>query len=212
MINVIIASNPVFPVNSYIIYNDNREACLVDPSYNFRIIENKLKEFNLDLKYVLLTHGHQDHIYSLEHFLDNYDVKCYMTKETNQYLRDSNLNLSVIGLQMGLNETVIIRDFNYIIDLDKIKILGQEVICHHLPGHSMGCTLFEFGDFILTGDFIFKGSIGRYDFPGSDISTLRESIKTFKDRFKSDNKKLYPGHNDQTYVFDELINNQMLNI
>ncbi len=211
MINITSVVDRVFGTHSYILYKDD-QAVLVDPSYSSSDIDDKLSKLGCELKAILVTHPHQDHVFSLKYFTDKYEVPAYMTKETNDGLGNPVANLSTFGENMGLGKTVINDTFNHVKDLDVIELLSQKVTVHHVPGHSRGCCLFEFDDLILTGDFIFKSSIGRYDFPESNLDTLRKSIALFKSRFSESDKLLYPGHNEFTTVQTELKFNKMLDI
>ncbi len=208
--NVIRVNNHVFPIHTYIIYNDKNECILIDPSYEYVNIEQKLIEKELNLKYILLTHGHQDHCYSLDYFVNNYDVEVYMSKETNNIIKDPHLNLSFIGDSMGYKPTIINNEFNNFKDLENLDLIGFNITCHILPGHTQGCTVYEFDEFLITGDFIFKSSIGRTDFPGSDINKMHNSLKIFKERFIQKQKRIYPGHNEFTTIVTEISNNPFL--
>ena len=79
-----------------------------------------------------------------------------------------------------------------------LTISGIEVKFHHFPGHCPGCSMIEIGYVIFSGDFLFEGSIGRWDFPYSDVESMRESLKKFAGW--SIDKPLYPGHGNPTSV------------
>ena len=158
--------------NCYLLIKDNN-ALLIDPGDDFYKIQKKLE--NLNLKGVILTHNHFDHVGALKDVLDNYCVKLY----------DFN------NLDEG----------NYEIDDFKFKII-------YTPGHTSDSITIYFEDekIMFTGDFIFKGSIGRTDLGGNDID-MKESIKKI---LKYSNVKIFPGHGDSTTLEEEKNNNLFL--
>jgi len=78
------------------------------------------------------------------------------------------------------------------------------VIFRHFPGHSPGCSTIEIEDAMFSGDFIFKNSIGRVDFPYSDPQQMKDSLKKFTDI--TYDKTVYPGHGEQTSIKQEQYN------
>ncbi|MDN5106086.1 MBL fold metallo-hydrolase, partial [Aliarcobacter butzleri] len=85
---------------------------------------------------------------------------------------------------------------------EEIELEGIKVKFHHFPGHTPGCSVIEIENSLFSGDFIFKGTIGRFDFPNSDAKLMKQSINkilTWKNNFH-----VYPGHGDKTTLQNEI--------
>lgn len=208
-----VISNDFFPTNSYLIYDNEKNGIIVDPSFDPEAIERKIIELGLKIQAIFLTHPHQDHIYSVEYFRDIHEVDVWSSKETQEILKDRIENLSYIGSeQMGIDETILDIDVNLVEDGETYQLGNFTFTTGIYPGHSRGCTVFDFGDFMLSGDFLFKGTMGRVDWPGSNAKQMEESLNRFKKRYQasSKDKKIYAGHNEETTLFHELKYNQFL--
>jgi hydroxyacylglutathione hydrolase len=137
------------------------------------------------------THGHFDHIWSNSELQKALHVPLYTPKEDVFLLQKSDwmpeLPPSTPDIAVNGNETF---DFN-----------GVQVSFRHFPGHCPGCSTIEIGDAMFSGDFIFKDSIGRVDFPYSDPLSMKESLKRFA-AIEYD-KQVYPGHGEATSIKTE---------
>ena len=87
---------------------------------------------------------------------------------------------------------------------EELEIEGVKVKFHHFPGHTPGCSMIEINRTFFSGDFIFKGTIGRFDFPNSSSTQMKKSLNKILE-FK-DNYNIYPGHGDKTTLFNEIDN------
>ncbi len=143
---------------------------------------------------ILNTHGHFDHVWSNSELQSKLGVPLYSPKGDMMLLQNSTwmpgLPASTPDIQVDGDQT--------------FEIQGIEVTFHHFPGHCPGCSMIEIGDAVFSGDFLFEGSIGRWDFPYSDAEAMRQSLKKFS-TWKED-KPLYPGHGNPTSVQKELQN------
>lgn len=204
-------SNTFFPTNSYLVYDEEKNAIIVDPSFDPEAIERKIIELGLKIQAIFLTHPHQDHIYSVAYFRDIHEVDVWSSKETHEILKDRIENLSFIGSgQMGIDETILDIPAHIVEDEKEYTLGNFQFKVGIYPGHSRGCTVFDFGSFILSGDFLFKDTIGRVDWPGSNANQMVESLKRFKARYQEEEKVMYAGHNEQTTVQREMIKNPFL--
>lgn len=143
---------------------------------------------------ILNTHGHFDHVWSNSALQEKLNIPLYTPKGDVMLLQNS---AWMPGLPPSTPDIEVEGDQNF-------DIGGIEVKFHHFPGHCPGCSMIEIGDAIFSGDFLFEGSIGRWDFPYSDSEAMRESLKKFSKW--SGNKTLYPGHGNPTSVQGELRN------
>lgn len=194
-------------MNSYLIFSKASSECaIIDPGFEASRIKDEIESRNLDLKYILLTHGHADHIgavLDLKNYFPNSEVLIHFADK--EMLENAELNLSTIiqGREISFSPDKTIEDSD-IINLSDFKI---EVI--HLPGHSKGGVGFKIDKDIFVGDSIFEGSIGRTDFYGGDISTLLSSLMN-KIVVLDEDIKLHPGHGTSTTVGIEKSTNPFL--
>lgn len=205
-------SNSIFATNSYVLSDkDTRKGLLIDPSFDPKRIESYIKEEQLEIEGILVTHGHQDHIFSVEYFKNLFSCSVYASFKTQQLFSDPIENLSYIGAEhFNLTETQLTIDVQTVEDNGTYHIGDFEFTTAIYPGHSRGCTIFEFSDFIFTGDFLFKGTIGRVDWPGSSKEEMRESLERFKERYQTLDKVIYPGHNEVSTLQHEFKQNMFL--
>lgn len=212
MIKIECISNKIFETNSYIIYESSTgQALVLDPSFDPVAIHKKCLQLKVDVIGVLVTHGHQDHIFGVNYFVEQYNCKIFASKQTKELFTDRIENLSYIGSsQLGLEETLINHDVVIVKD-------GQEVVLGDFtfrvgvyPGHSRGCTIFDFGDFLMMGDFIFKGTIGRVDWPGSNPQKMIENLQRFIGKYKDTDILMFSGHNETTTTAIEFAENLFL--
>lgn len=190
-------------VNSFVIGCENtRLAAIIDPGDEYEKINLSLKKHNLSLKYILLTHGHVDHIARLIKFQEMYSVETLMHSEDYFLFNDSSMHAMLFGLPDPGNPKI----NKYIKDGDIIKIGDIEVKVLHTPGHSPGSVTFLIENNLIVGDLIFQGSIGRTDLPGGNYETLIASVQN-KIFTLPDDMVIYPGHGPETRVGIEKIHN-----
>lgn len=195
-------------VNSYLIYDrDIKEALIIDPGDDYDHIANTIDDHGLDLKYILLTHSHGDHIGACQELMDNTGTQLAIHKDELDMIKDPNLNLSNLILQedISLEPDILLED------KDQIKINDLTVDVIHTPGHSPGGLSFKIDNNIFVGDALFKGSIGRTDLYKGDYQTLISSIIS-KILVYDDDTTIYPGHGPRTSIGYEKKTNPFLQI
>lgn len=194
-----------YQAHCYVLYNSLlQEAILIDPGDNPGKIIRFLNDQSLILKAILLTHGHIDHIAAIPFIRQQYpSVPIYIHEEDYQYLLNPELNLSVLQGNSFIFEGEIIK----VNDGSQIKEIGYTFTYLHFPGHTPGSSMIQVEPthYLFSGDVLFKGSIGRYDFPLSSISDTKLSISRMKRLDPS--FKVYPGHGEFTTIDDELQHN-----
>lgn len=194
-------------MNSYILWDqETKEGAIIDPGYDFYLIEKALEEDGIEPKFILLTHSHGDHIGAIKELKDKYaDLKVYIHKDEEQMLMDPVLNLSKLT-QM---EPVSVQADETFED-GKVFILGDTKIkAIHTPGHSPGGTCYLVGKTLFSGDTLFKLSVGRSDFYLGDQDQLINSIRT-KLLSLPDDIEVYPGHGPATSIGQERQRNPFL--
>ncbi|AIS52320.1 beta-lactamase domain-containing protein [Thermoanaerobacter kivui] len=189
----------LYGVNCYIVFDEESgEAIVIDPGENASEIYKYIESNNLKVKYILLTHGHFDHIGGVEELRKLTQAKIAISKEDSPMLLNENLNLSeMVYKKILCSPADILLNDGDTLSFGKYRV---EVI--HTPGHTKGGVCFKIGNVCFTGDTLFKGSIGRYDFPGGDFATLMDSIKN-KLLVLGDDVLIYPGHGDSSTIGNE---------
>lgn len=194
--------------NTYVLYNDENECCIIDPGCYFKEERDELKDFieKTPLKPVLLlnTHCHLDHVFGNKFVHETWDLPLHIHPKEKLVLDYA--PASGLMWQMPVDnydgELIFIKEGETIgLGEDELKILFT-------PGHSPGSICFydEKDGFVIGGDVLFYGSIGRTDLPGADFNTLYNSIQTQLYTLP-DETKVYPGHGPMTTVGFEKVNN-----
>ncbi|NLN41684.1 MAG: MBL fold metallo-hydrolase [Clostridiales bacterium] len=192
--------------NSYIIYDQAKgNAAVIDPGGNGEDILNGITSRNLELKYILLTHGHFDHIDAVGWLKDKTGAKVAIHKDDASCLVDSSINLShSLGRESVQPQADLLLNHG-----DTIRIGDIELIVIHTPGHSLGSISLLADNAVFTGDTLFRGSIGRTDFLGGSMGQILNSIKN-KLLVLDDNTIVYPGHGPKTTIGYEKATNPFL--
>ena len=163
------------------------------------IDDHKLKPL-----FLLNTHCHLDHIFGNRFIQKKYDLKLHLHPLEKQVLDFGPTSGQMWQLPFDNYDGELI----YINEGDTIK-LGEEVLdILFTPGHSPGhiCFYSKAHKFLIGGDVLFAGSVGRTDLPGGDFATLEQSIKTKLYTLHED-VIVYPGHGDSTTIGDEIKTN-----
>lgn len=199
---------PVGPMgaNCYIIgCEETREGAVVDPGDEGRRIVAKARELGLNIKSIILTHGHIDHIMAVDVVKEATGAQILIHREDAPMLVDGKRNLSYF---MGSLKNYSAADV-LLKDGDTIKVGNLEIKVLHTPGHTPGGICLVIEGKIISGDTLFEGSVGRSDFPGGSHETLIGSIKN-KLMSYPDETKVYPGHGPSTTIGFERLNNPFL--
>lgn len=183
----------------------SRLAVLIDPPAVLDKIDDVVRQNGLTIERVLLSHGHFDHIFGADAVRDKYGVPLAVHEADADMLTDPMKNASILFFR----ESHTYRPAEILLrDGDEIS-LGESVIrVMHTPGHTPGSVCFAMGKDSLTGDTLFRGSIGRTDLPGGDWPTMRETLTRLSEW--PDNVRIYPGHGDPSDMAYEKKHNPYL--
>lgn len=191
--------------NCYLIVDDEtNESAIVDcPEYN-----EKMKELIGDtkLKYILLTHGHYDHIGGVSQVKEKYGCQVAVSEADAPMLSSGKLSL---GAFCGMSQSKVQPDV-ILSDGDKVNLGGTEISVIATPGHTKGGLCFICDDYLFTGDTLFFCSCGRTDFPGGDSNEMMASLKKLKSL--SGNLKVMTGHERQSTLDFERNNNPYMKL
>ncbi|AQP53225.1 MBL fold metallo-hydrolase [Vagococcus penaei] len=195
--------------NCYLIYGGNT-LLIVDPGNDAEKIKAEIAKINARPKAILITHAHYDHIGAVEELRKTYDVPVYISPIEQEWLTDPKLNFSGLFKHDDMPDIIVQPAEFEFIDYDTYKIgdLGFKVV--PTPGHSPGSVSFIFDEFVVSGDALFSGSIGRTDLPFGDSQTLLDSIQ--RELFTlPDEMVVYPGHREPTTIGKEKQTNPFFN-
>jgi len=188
--------------NCYVIYNPKtKNSILVEPGDDPHEIDSFLKRHELLLRYVVLTHGHIDHIKGLTFFSEPF----YIHGKDRDFLTNPQLNASSFISESFTTE----REPLLVADNDVLQLDEVELRILHTPGHTPGSVSLCFGNKVLTGDLLFFDSVGRTDMPYGSSTALANSIKE-KILPLADDTEVYPGHGPMTTVGRERKHNPFL--
>ncbi len=198
----------VMSVNCLIISDEaTGYGAVVDPGGNHAAdkILSMATANNIEIKYILLTHAHFDHMLSLEDLREKTGAPLALHKFDAETITDPELTFMAQygGAKEGSKPAEIILEDCDIITLGETKI---EVI--HTPGHTAGSVCYKSGDTIITGDTLFRGNIGRCDLYGGDEMAMDESLRRLI--ALAGDYKLYPGHGSTTTLSRERAENVYL--
>ncbi|MCM1003793.1 MAG: MBL fold metallo-hydrolase [Candidatus Gastranaerophilales bacterium] len=193
---------PIDNNNYLIIDEESKEAALIDCSAVDDDIRQELKAQGARLKYILLTHGHFDHIAGLR---PNFNVPVLMHKNDLGWVQNVNKYMPM----MGMPEMTIPKIDKYIEDNEIIKLGNKEIKVIHTPGHTQGGVCFYVDGKLFSGDTIFREAVGRCDLEGGDFDQIVESIES-KIFTLPPETVIYPGHGRITSVEWEIENNKFL--
>ena len=209
MPNITVKTFPVGPLetNCYLVIdNDTKDALLIDPGAEAEKLLTIIDAEKVDLRGVVLTHGHGDHIGAVEKIISNKNVPLWINSEDAVMLTDSEKNLSAM---LGLSITSD-HPYNELTDGEVIDFGSIQIKILQTPGHTRGgVSIFiqnENNPILFSGDTLFKGDVGRCDLPGGNWETLRNSILE-KLYLLPENTIVYPGHGGSSTIGNEKITN-----
>ena len=191
-------NNYINDENTYIVYDENtKNGLVIDPGYNCDGILKAASDDELNIKYILITHCHYDHISDLEELREKTKAPLVSSKWGSVNIGNPDINHSVLGLGYALSakKSEIILNDNEELTLDSIKIK-----CIYTPGHTnCGVSYLINGKKLFVGDTLFLRSIGRTDLPTGDSETLVSSIKN-KLYTLDDEIDVFTGHGSVTTI------------
>jgi len=204
--------NPV-EENTYVLYNEKKECCIIDPGCYFPAEKTRLKEFieesGLHPVLLLNTHCHLDHVFGNKFVYETWHLLLHIHENEKQMLDLAPASGEIWQMPFDSYNGKLV----YIKEGSAVKIGADELNVLFTPGHSPGhvCFYSEEGNFAISGDVLFNGSIGRTDLPGGNFDTLINSIQTQLFTLPDDTR-IYPGHGPMTTIGFEKMNNPFVKL
>jgi len=187
-----------------------REAVIIDPGDEVDQLMGAVRDLDVEVQAILLTHAHIDHVTGVGAAKDAYEVPVYLHRD-DLFLYEGTVQQGVMfGFKVSQPPPI---DVFY--DMTPIHFGDYEVRVHHTPGHCPGGVCLQIGhkgtpgDHLFVGDTLFAGSIGRYDLPGADYDVLMESITAVLFPL-GDDKIVHPGHGPDTTIQRERTTNDLV--
>ncbi|XJZ26212.1 MBL fold metallo-hydrolase [Bacillota bacterium Lsc_1132] len=200
----------IMQTNCYIIEKEGGSCLLFDPGSDGAKLIQWLEQKQLKPCAILLTHAHFDHIGAVDQVREFFKIPVYVHEKEKNWLSDPMLNGSQ---SFRLKHFITAKPADHFFTKEEAKnIEGFEFYVYETPGHSPGSVsyFFEKEGFVISGDALFKGSIGRTDLPEGNQAQLRSSIHD-KLLTLPEETTVMPGHGPVTTILDEMDSNPFLN-
>ena len=202
----------MLPVNTYVVWDETKEAVVIDCGCYYDNEKEELKQFilenNLNITHLLDTHLHFDHVFGNPFMWKEFGIKAEAHKADLPWLEQIKERIAVFGIR-GCEDPVPLKGF--LDEKDTVVFGNHKFSIFHIPGHSLGslCFYCKEENVLFTGDVLFRFSIGRTDFGGGGeemlINGIKEKILTLPDE-----TKIYSGHGPSSTVGDEKMYNMYL--
>lgn len=199
----------MFPVNCYLLYDETKEAVVIDAGCFFPEEKEHLKDCiesnGLILRHVLNTHLHLDHVFGNPFLFKEYGLRPEASREDEFWLAQASSMARSFGFMYDEKQPALGR---YLQEGDVITFGNSELKVIHVPGHSPGSLVYynEKDARLFSGDVLFEGSIGRADLQGGNFEELCEGIRN-KLFVLPDDTRVCPGHGRYTSIEYEKRNN-----
>ena len=193
-------------VNCYLI-SLGKLGWIIDPGDEFENIVHDLELDSFQLKGIINTHGHFDHIGAVAAIKEKYKIPFFIHSRDKRIVTQGNLYRRMVG-----DDTVVVTPLidDYLDDLRPLEISDKKILIHYIPGHSTGSVCFEIEGNLFSGDIVFENNIGRTDLPGGNKSLLAGSVNYIFDKFTG--FQIHPGHGESFILDQPLIEKLKLRI
>lgn len=183
--------------NCYMVFDDStKKGFIIDPGSEQDIIFKMIEKHNIIPEFILITHGHMDHVNAADYVSEKYNIPVYITEEDMKAINEKRTIFGTINSKV-----------NFIKDNDTVSFENYSIRVILTPGHTKGGASFYIDGVLFTGDTLFHASIGRTDMYGGNYNDIIVSIKN-KLFTLPENTIVFPGHGGQTSISFEKSNNK----
>lgn len=194
----LIRNKKVFSSNTYVLTNKaNSECILIDPGFDFELIEQGIEKLKLKPIAIISTHGHFDHIGSVSIFKNKFNIPFYLHEADLKISQSANFFLKIAQLDHKIETPK--PDFLFKAKQENLKISSFDLNIYNFPGHSPGSCVVKAETYLFSGDILYKNGLGPESIPREDKILLKESILKIFDTFVKDDLVL-PGHGAHEYL------------
>lgn len=192
--------------NNYLVADEkSKEAVLIDCSEHVQKILDDVKELGLKVKYILLTHGHFDHVMGVNSMKEALGAKVLINQKDEKQLEMTQTILKTFGIFVEKNP-----EYDKYIDKNtELKIGDIPIKIFETPGHTEGGLCYLIDGKLFSGDTLFRNYVGRTDLPGGNYAKLENSIKKVLYKLPEETE-VFPGHNEMTTIGYEKKHNEII--
>lgn len=188
----VIRNAKIFPSNTYVLKDDVSDRCIIiDPGFDFELIDNNIYEKKLKPVSIVSTHGHFDHVGSAAFFKNKFNIPFYLHEGDLKICQSANFYLKMAQLNHKIETPS--PDYLFKGEFEKISISGFDLSVYNFPGHSKGSCIIKIKNFLFSGDIIYKNGLGSGSIPREDKPLLKQSLLKIFDVFV-DGDLILPGH------------------
>ena len=199
-------SGPIEANNYLLVDEETKEGALIDCSEMKQEIVDDANALGANIKYILLTHGHFDHVLKVNEMKKALGAKVYIHKSDVFMLENINQIMSLFGM----NQKVEPPEYDELVeDGQELPLGNTKIKILHTPGHSEGGVCYLVDDKLFSGDTLFRESVGRTDLYGGNFKTLLNSVKGVLFNL-DDDINVYPGHGPSSTIGHEKNYNQFI--
>ncbi len=186
--------------NCYILSSE-RDCYIIDAGGNPEKIISEVNEGKLEIRGIIATHGHFDHILSVSELQKHFDIPLLINKNEKELINSKKYDPEyfIPGLKLDMPQK-----FEYWSGKKELKIGEHIITLMETPGHTPGSSIILGDGFMLTGDTLFRLSIGRSDIGGNEEDLIKslKIILSYKEK-----TRIYPGHGENSDIRFEILNN-----
>ena len=186
--------------NCSVVYDENKQGFIIDPAFNEKRLINFIENENIKIAYILLTHGHYDHVLQVKDFQKMTGGLICIHESDREMLETPKrcfpIKLSRFNVKSFVPDKLLKDGQELNVGKMKIKVM-------HTPGHTKGSGCFFCEDYLFAGDTLFSEGFGRTDLYGGDYETILKSVE--KLRSMDRNYYVIPGHEDFFELKDHIL-------